>query len=110
MDVYKAKIQSDGSLDKLKLRIVVIVDLNNKTLVGDNWSPIYYIRTLKCFLAGAVKHKKILHQLDFIGAFLQATLRIGSLSSWTVDMKTISIILKLFWKILEISEVYVWND
>ena len=23
MDVYKAKIQSDGSLDKLKLRIVV---------------------------------------------------------------------------------------
>ena len=24
MDLYKAKIQSDGSLDKLKLRIVVI--------------------------------------------------------------------------------------
>ena len=30
MDVYKAKIQSDGSLDKLKLRIVVIGDLHNK--------------------------------------------------------------------------------
>ena len=27
MDVYKAKIQSDGSLDKLKLRIVVKGDL-----------------------------------------------------------------------------------
>ena len=27
MDVYKAKIQSDGSLDKLKLRIVFRVDL-----------------------------------------------------------------------------------
>ena len=27
MDVYKAKIQSDGSLDKLKLRIVVRSDL-----------------------------------------------------------------------------------
>ena len=27
MDVYKAKIQSDGSLDKLKLRIVVRGDL-----------------------------------------------------------------------------------
>ena len=30
MDVYKAKIQSDGSLDKLKLRILVRVDLKNK--------------------------------------------------------------------------------
>ena len=30
MDVYKAKIQSDGSLDKLKLRIVVGGDLQNK--------------------------------------------------------------------------------
>ena len=27
IDVYKAKIQSDGSLDKLKLRIVVREDL-----------------------------------------------------------------------------------
>ena len=30
MDVYKAKIQSDGSLDKLKLRIVGRGDLQNK--------------------------------------------------------------------------------
>ena len=30
MDVYKAKIQYDGSLDKLKLRIVVGGDLQNK--------------------------------------------------------------------------------
>ena len=29
-DVYKSKIQSDGSLDKLKLVIVVRVDLQNK--------------------------------------------------------------------------------
>ena len=35
MDVYKAKIQSDGSLDKLKLISVVIVDLQNKYMVGD---------------------------------------------------------------------------
>ena len=34
MDVYKAKIQSDGSLDKLKLRIVVRGDLQNKEMVG----------------------------------------------------------------------------
>ena len=35
MDFNKAKIQSDGSLDKLKLRIVVRGDLHNKELVGD---------------------------------------------------------------------------
>ena len=35
MDVFKSKIQSDESLDKLKLRIVVGGDLQNKELVGD---------------------------------------------------------------------------
>ena len=30
MDVYKAQIQFDGSLDKLKLRIMVRIDLQNK--------------------------------------------------------------------------------
>ena len=35
MDVYKSKIQSHGSLDKLKLIIVVREDLHNKELVGD---------------------------------------------------------------------------
>ena len=38
MDVYKAKIKSDGSLDKLKLRIVVRGDFQNKEIVGDTWS------------------------------------------------------------------------
>ena len=33
MDVYKAKIKSDGSLDKLKLRVVVIGDLQNKYIL-----------------------------------------------------------------------------
>ena len=47
MDVYKAKIQSDGSLDKLKLRIVVREDLQNKEMVGDTWSPTASMRTLK---------------------------------------------------------------
>ena len=42
MDVYKAKIQSDGSMDKLKLRIVVRKDLKNKEMIGDTWSPTAY--------------------------------------------------------------------
>ena len=51
MDVYKAKIQSDGSLDKLELRIVVRGDLKNKEMVGDTWSPTASMRTLNYFLA-----------------------------------------------------------
>ena len=39
MDVYKAKILSDRSLDKLKLIIVVRGDLQNKESVGNAWSP-----------------------------------------------------------------------
>ena len=75
MDVYKAKIQSDGSLDKLKLRIVVRGDLQNKEMVGDTWSPTASMRTLKYFLADAAKHKARVHQLDFIGSFLQAKVK-----------------------------------
>ena len=37
MDVYKAKIQYDGIIDKLKLRILVRGDLQNKEMVGDIW-------------------------------------------------------------------------
>ena len=58
MDVYKAKIQSDGSLDKLKLRIVVSGDLYNKELVGDTWSPTAPMRTLNHFLADITKKKQ----------------------------------------------------
>ena len=75
MDVYKAKIQSDGSLDKLKLRIVVKGDFQNKEMIGYTWSPTASMRTLKYFLADAAKHKSIVHQLDFIAAFLQANVK-----------------------------------
>ena len=75
MDVYKAKIQSDGILDKLKFRIVVRGDLHNKELVGYTWSPTSSMRTLKCFLEDANEHKARVHQLDFIGAFLQVKVK-----------------------------------
>ena len=75
MNVYKLKIQSDGSLDKLKLKDVVRWDLQNKELVGDTWSPTASMRTLKYLLAYAAKHKVGFHQLYFIGAFLQAKVK-----------------------------------
>ena len=75
MDVYKAKIQSGGSLDKLKLIMLVRGDLQNKEMVGDTWSPTASMRTLKYFLADAAKHKTRVHQIDFIGAFLQVKVK-----------------------------------
>ena len=44
-------------------------------MVGDTWSPTASMTTLKYFLADAAKHKAIIHQLDFIGAFLQARVK-----------------------------------
>ena len=71
MDVYKANVQYDGSLDKFKLRIVVRGDLQNKELVGYTWSPTTSMRKLKYLLFDATKDKARVHQLDFIGALLQ---------------------------------------
>ena len=68
-------IQYDGSLDKLKLRIVVRGYLQNKKMVEDTWSPTASMRTLKYFLADVAKHKERVHQLDFIGALLQAKVK-----------------------------------
>ena len=44
-------------------------------MVGDTWSPIASMRTLKYFLADATKHKARVYQLYFIGAFLQAKVK-----------------------------------
>ena len=71
MDVLKAKIQSGESIDNIKLRIAVRADIQNKELIGYTWSPTASMSTLKYFLANAVKHKARVHQLYFIGAFLQ---------------------------------------
>ena len=66
MDGYKSKIQSDGSIEKLKLRIVVRGDLKNNNLIGETWSSTSSMRTLKYFLADSITHKEIVHQLYFI--------------------------------------------
>ena len=44
-------------------------------MVGDTCSPIATMRTLKYFPSDAAKHKARVHQLYFIGAFLQAKLK-----------------------------------
>ena len=51
MDVYKANINSDGSLDRLKLRVVVRGDLQNKELIGDTWSQNNFREVLGILLS-----------------------------------------------------------
>ena len=75
MDVYKANIQYDGSLDKLELRILVRGELHNKEMIGDTWDTTASMRTLKYFLVDATNHKSGLKQSDFIGAFIQANFK-----------------------------------
>ena len=77
MDVYKSKSQYGGNIDKIKLRIVVREDLQNKHLIGNIRSPKSSMRTLKYSLADAVKHKAIVHQFDFIGSLLH-----GKVKNW----------------------------
>ena len=78
--------------------------------VGDTWSPTASMRTLKYLLADAAKHKARLHQLDFIGAFLQAKVKNRVLSSWTLGIQIISRICTVLWKSLDIVIVHVWYD
>ena len=60
---------------KTETRIVVRGDLQNKEMIEDTWSPTESMRTLKYFLSDAAKHKVRVHQLSFIGAFLQAKVK-----------------------------------
>ena len=89
MYVYKAKIQSDGSHDKVRLRIVGRGYLQNKEMVGDTWSPTASMRTLKYFLADAAKHKARVHQLESIGAFLQSKVKNRVFLSWILGIHII---------------------
>ena len=62
--MFLKKIQSNGSLDKLKLVIVVRGDLHNKDLIGDTWSPRASKMTLKYLLEYAVNVSGLVLQKD----------------------------------------------
>jgi hypothetical protein len=71
MDLNKVKLRSDGTLDKLKSQLIIREDLQ-QNVKEDKWSPTTSFRALKIFLAHASYLRVRIHQLDFVGAFLQA--------------------------------------
>jgi hypothetical protein len=75
METFKVKVKSNGALDKLKCRLVVRGDLQDKNITEDKWSPTASFCSLKMFLAHTSKTKARVKQLDFVGAFLQAKMR-----------------------------------
>ena len=75
MDVYQEKIQSDGSLDKLKLIIIARGDLQNEETIGDNWSTKAPIKTTKNKFSDSYKHEARVNKLDFVGEFLKSNVK-----------------------------------
>ncbi len=70
-ETHRIKLGSDGTLDKMKSRIVVRGDLQNKEISEDKWSPTASMRAMKMFLVHAARLKVSVKQLNFVGAFLQ---------------------------------------
>jgi hypothetical protein len=67
------KLTPDGSIEKLKARIVLRGDLmRDNVLIPDTWCPIAGFCSLKIYLAMAARMKQRVYQLDYVAAFLQA--------------------------------------
>ena len=67
----KTKLNARGQLDKLKARICLRGDMQEKGNIN-TWSPTSPARLLKRFLADAIHKAKKVYQLDFIQAFIQS--------------------------------------
>ena len=79
IDVYKENIISDGSLEKLKVIIVVRGNIKNKDLIRNTLSPTSSIRSLKHFLSYDVKNNARVHQMDLLDHSYRPKLRMGYL-------------------------------
>ena len=69
------KLKADGTVEKLKVRICLRGDKQEKNEDEDTWCSIGGFDAVKKFLALAAHHKCRVYQLDYIGAFLQAIAR-----------------------------------
>ena len=69
---FRTKIKPDGTVEKLKARICLRGDQQEKDNEYDTWCKIGGFNAVKHFLALAAHHKCRVYQLDYTGAFLQA--------------------------------------
>jgi hypothetical protein len=72
---YRVKLTSEGQVDKPKTRIALRGDMmKDETFTHSRWCPIAGFRALKIFLAFAAECRQRVYQLDFVAAFLRASL------------------------------------
>ena len=69
---FRTKIKPDGTVEKLKARICLRGDKQEKDEEYDTWCKVGGFNAVKIFLAMAAFHKCRVYQLDYTGAFLQA--------------------------------------
>ena len=70
--IFKVKLQSDGTIEKLKSRVAIRGDMDKGAEGEDNGAPLATFRLLRVFIAGAAARGKKIYQADFVGAYLQA--------------------------------------
>ena len=77
METNKIKLDQNGNLDKLKVRMCVRGDIQKKLTpeMEDSHSPAAAFRMLRMFMGLAAQLHSCVHQGDVVGAFLQATMR-----------------------------------
>jgi hypothetical protein len=75
MEVYKAKLDKNGLIDKLKCRVVFRGDLYDPLNPQDSWNPHANFLAVRFFLALCARYNMNPSQADFIMAYLQVAMK-----------------------------------